>query len=50
MLNDPKKRTNYDKFGVTGHELDEFSEFEDFMGDFGLFEEFLDDILSVKMK
>lgn len=47
MLNDPAKRDNYDKYGVADSEFAEFAEFQEFMGDFGLFEEFLDDFLAV---
>lgn len=47
MLNDPAKREHYDKYGVAESEFAEFAEFQEFMGDFGLFEEFLDDFLAV---
>ena len=49
VLNDPAKRDNYYKYGVADSEFAEFAEFQEFMGDFGLFEEFLDDFLAVVM-
>lgn len=46
MLNDPKKRDNYDKYGTADLDFEEMG-FEDFMGDFGAFEDFLEEFLSV---
>jgi DnaJ-class molecular chaperone len=45
VLNNPEKRDIYDKYGVVDDELNNFTEFEEFMGDFGFFEEFLDDFM-----
>lgn len=44
VLNDPKKRDNYDKYGVADLEG---IDIEDFMGSFGGFQEFLSEFLSV---
>jgi DnaJ-class molecular chaperone len=44
VLNDPKKRETYDKYGTVDLEgLD----FEEFMGSFGKYDDFLTEILSV---
>ena len=46
VLNDPKKRENYDKYGTADLDLDGMA-FEEFMNDFGAFEDFLEEVLAV---
>lgn len=46
MLNDPEKRSNYDTYGTADLDFDQMN-FDEFMEDFGMFEEFLEEFLAV---
>ena len=46
VLNDLNKREHYDRYGTAEMNFEDMG-FEEFMGDFGAFEDFLEEVLQV---